>query len=83
MEKAYLFKKENLGKRANAEPVEIGKWYQFKYRKIGKRMLCFGKVVDVVDDDVCVVEKYFEVVADNPYRTSKWYDSLPLAVSKN
>jgi len=78
---ARLFNKKDLGSKANAQKVEAGKWYKFEVLTPGQRMVGFGKVVRVIDEEHAEVERYFELPSYRPYAASKWYDSLPMAIA--
>lgn len=79
--KARLFKQEQLGKKAYAKQVEVGKWYKFDVLSCGQQMTGFGKVVAINNDGTCEVEKYFELPSYRPYAAHNWYDGLPMAIN--
>lgn len=81
MEKARLFKKEELGKKAYSQKIEIGKWFKFAVVSVGEKKVGYGKVVEIIDEEYCLVEKYFELPSYRPYAAHHWYDDLPMAIN--
>lgn len=79
---AKLFKVEDFSMKARSrlEHVQVGKWYKFDANAIGFNGTGYGKVVRIIDEKTVEVEKYFELPDYRPYASTKWYDSLPLAI---
>lgn len=79
MEIVEPFKIENLGKKANAEKIKIGKWYMFESISVCQNFVKYGKVVKIENNEV-YAEKVFELPSYRPFVGKKWFDYLPMGI---
>lgn len=79
LRKVRVFDKDQFTAKANVKKVEIGKWYIVK-TFVGQNWICYGKVVEILEDGEILVEKYFEVPSNRYGRETRWYDRLPYAI---
>lgn len=77
---ANYYDLSKMGKKAYTVRPEVGKWYKFDDLTAGSNSIVYGKVVEIINDKECLIEKSFTLPSYRPYAAAKWFDNLSYAV---